>query len=120
MPPTLGLSGRVIDLQVKWLRVGALDHSDVVSCPFVGFGQSVGPPVGPVDFASVHGDRKGVGQILVTSQHFNQPRTVVHSRVDGIRPGLELRQRCLLYTRVATCTSVSTLFMLLDESVLCM
>ncbi len=82
--PTLGLSGRVIDLQVKGLRVGALDYGDLVSCPFVGFGQSVSSPVSPVDLASIHGDGKGVGQILVTPQHFNQPRTIVHSRVDSI------------------------------------
>lgn len=82
--PTLGLSGRVIDLQVKGLCVGALDYGDVVSRPFVGFGQSVSPPVRPVDLASIHGDSKGVGQILMTPQHFDQPRTVVHSRVDGI------------------------------------
>lgn len=82
--PTLRLSGWMIDLQVKGLCVGALDHGDVVSCPFVGFGQSVSPPVGPVDLATIHGDSKGVGQILMTTQHFNQPRTVVHGRVDSI------------------------------------
>lgn len=82
--PTLGLSGRMVDLQVKRLRVGALDHGDVVSRPLVGFGQSVGPPVGPVDLSAVHGDGKGVGQILMAPQHFNQPRTVVHSGVDGV------------------------------------
>lgn len=84
MQPTLRLSGWVIDLQVKGLCVGALDYGNVVSCPFVGFGQSVSPPVSPVDLASIHGDSKGVGQILMTPQHFNQPRTVVHSRVDSI------------------------------------
>lgn len=82
--PTLGLSGRMVDLQVKRLRVGALDHGDVVSRPLVGFGQSVGPPVGPVDLAAVHGDGKGVGQILMAPQHFNQPGAVVHSGVDGV------------------------------------
>lgn len=63
---TLGLPGWVIDLQVKGLRVGALHHSNVVSCPFIGFGQSVSPPVSPVDLASIHSDSKGVGQILMT------------------------------------------------------
>lgn len=82
--PTLGLSGRMVDLQVKRLRVGALDHGDVVSRPLVGFGQSVGPPVGPVDLSAVHGDGKGMGQILVPPQHFNQPGAVIHSGVDGV------------------------------------
>lgn len=84
MQPTLGLSGWVIDLQVKGLCVGALDYGDVVSRPFVGFSQSVSPPVSPVDLPSIHGDRKGMGQILVTPQDLDQPRTVVHSRVDSI------------------------------------
>lgn len=59
--PTLWLSGWVINLQVKGLRVGALDNGDVVSCPFVCLGQSVRPPVSPVDLPSIHGDGKGVG-----------------------------------------------------------
>lgn len=84
MQLTLGLSGGVIDLQVKGLCVGSLDYSDIVSSPFVGFGQSVSPPVGPVHLASIHGNSKGVGQILMTPQHFNQSRTVVLSRVDSI------------------------------------
>lgn len=87
---TLGLSGWVIHLQVKRLCVGALDYCDVVSCPFVSFGQSVGPPVSPVDLASIHGDSKRVGQILMTPQHLNQSRAVIHSRVDSIRPGKAL------------------------------
>lgn len=74
---TLGLSRWVIDLQVKGLRVGALDHGDVVSRPFIGFGQSVSPPVSPVHLAAIHGDSKRVGQILMTPQHFNQPRAIV-------------------------------------------
>lgn len=64
--PTLGLSGWVIDLQVKGLCVGALDYGDIVSRPFVGFSQSVSPPVSPVDLPSIHGDGKGMGQILMT------------------------------------------------------
>ena len=76
----------MIDLQIKRLRIGALDYGDVVSCPFVGFSKSVSPPISPVDFTSIHGDSKGVGQILMTPQHFNQPRTVILSRVDSIRP----------------------------------
>lgn len=87
MQPTLGLSGRVIDLQVKGLRVCALHDGHVVPRPFVGFGQGVGPPVRPVHLSSVHGDGEGVGQIFVTSQHLDQPGPVVHSRVDGVRPG---------------------------------
>lgn len=63
---TLGLSGWVIDLQVKGLCVCALDYSDVVSRPFVGFSQRVSSPVSPVDFPSIHGDSKGVGQIFMT------------------------------------------------------
>lgn len=81
---TLWLPGRVVDLQVEGLRVGALHHGDVVARPLVGLGQRVGPPVGPVDLASVHGDGEGMGQILVTPQHFNQPRAVVHGGVDGV------------------------------------
>lgn len=92
---TLGLPGWVIDLQVKGLRVGALHHSNVVSCPFIGFGQSVSPPVSPVDLASVHSDSKGVGQILMTPQHFNQPRAIVHCWVDSIRPW-ETTERCIV------------------------
>lgn len=64
--PTLGLSGWMIDLQVKGLCVGALDYGDIVSRPFVGFSQSVSPPVSPVDLPSIHGDSKGVGQVLMT------------------------------------------------------
>ena len=90
--PTLGLSGRVIDLQVKGLCVGALDYGDVVSGPFVGFSQRVSPPVSPVDLASVHGDSERVGQILVTPQHFDQPGAVVHGGVDRIRPEEALKR----------------------------
>lgn len=82
--PTLGLSGRVIDLQVKGLCVGALDYSDIMPSPLVGFGESVSPPVGPVDLTAIHGNSKGVGQILMPTQYFNQARTVVHGRVDGV------------------------------------
>ena len=57
---TLGLSGWVVDLQVKGLCIGALDYSDIVTSPLVGFGQCVGSPVSPVDLASIHGDSKGV------------------------------------------------------------
>lgn len=94
--PTLRLSGRVIDLQVKGLCVGALYYGDVVSCPFVGFGQSVGPPVSPVDLSSIHGDSKGMGQILMTPQDFNQPRAIVHSGVDSIWSGGGSRQSCMV------------------------
>lgn len=83
---TLGLSGWVIHLQIEGLGVGALHYSDIVSGPFVGFGQSVGPPVGPVHLSSIHGDSKGVSQILVTPQHFDQSRSVIHGGVDRIRP----------------------------------
>lgn len=89
---TQRLSGWVIDLEVEGLCVGALDNSDIVSGPFVGFSERVCPPVGPVDFSSVHGDSKGVGQILMTTQHLNQSRTVVHRRVNGIRPEGILRK----------------------------
>lgn len=64
--PTLRLSGWVIDLQIKGLCVGTLNDGDVVSRPFVGFSQSVSSPVSPVDLPSVHGNSKGVGQILMT------------------------------------------------------
>lgn len=84
--PTQRLSGRVIDLEVKGLRVGALDNCDVVTGPFIGFSERVCPPVGPVYLSSVHGDSKRVGQILMTSQHLNQPRAVVLRRVDCVRP----------------------------------
>lgn len=90
---TLWLSGRVIDLQVKGLRVGALDYSHIMSRPFICFGQSVSQPVSPVDLASVHGHSEGVGQIFMSSQYFNQPRTVVHGRVNGVRPELESKTR---------------------------
>lgn len=76
----------MVDLQVEGLRVGALHHRDVVSRPLVGLGQSVGPPVGPVHLPAVHGDGKGVGQVLVAPQHLDQPGTVVHCRVDSVRP----------------------------------
>lgn len=57
---TLWLSGRVVDLQVKGLSVGPLDHCDVASRPLVGLGQCVCPPVSPVDLSTVHGDGKRV------------------------------------------------------------
>lgn len=80
------LPGRVVDLQVEGLRVCALHHRDVVSRPLVGLGQSVGPPVGPVHLPAIHGDGKGVRQVLVAPQHLDQPGAVVHRRVDGVRP----------------------------------
>lgn len=83
---TLRLSGWVIHLQIEGLGVGALHYSDIVSSPFVSFGQSIGSPVSPVHLSSIHGDSKRVGQILVTPQHLNQSRSIIHGRVDGIWP----------------------------------
>lgn len=74
---TLWLSGWMVDLQVKRLSVGPLNDSDVTPGPFVCLGQRVGPPVRPVNLSSVHGDRKGMGQILVTPQYLNESRTVI-------------------------------------------
>ena len=83
---TLGLSGGVVDLQVKGLCVGPLHHRHVAPGPLVGLGQRVGPPVRPVHLPPVHGDREGVRQELVAPQHLDQPAAVVQRRVDGIRP----------------------------------
>lgn len=82
--PTLWLSRRVVNLQVKRLCVCALHHSHVVSRPLVRLGQSVGPPVSPVDLTAVHGDGKGVGQVLMAPQHLDQTRAVVHGGVNGV------------------------------------
>lgn len=83
---TLRLSGRVVNLQVKGLSVGPLDHCDVASRPLVGLGQRVCPPVSPVDLSTVHGDSKRVWQILMPLQDLDQTRTIVLGRVNGIRP----------------------------------
>lgn len=83
---TLWLSGRVVDLQVKGLRVCSLDHCDIASRPLVGLGQGVCPPVRPVDLSAVHGDGKWMRQILVSPQDLDQTRAVVLGRVNGIRP----------------------------------
>lgn len=74
---TLRLPGWMVNLEVKGLRVRSLHHSHVAARPLVCLGQSVGPPVGPVNLSAVHGDGKGVRQILVSPQNFNQPRAVV-------------------------------------------
>lgn len=76
----------MVDLQVKGLRVGPLHHGDVASCPLVGLGQRVCPPVGPVDLATVHRDGEWVRQILMSPQDLDQTGTVVLGRVNGIRP----------------------------------
>jgi len=57
---TLWLSGWMVDLKVKRLRVGSLDHSDVASCPLVCLCQRVGPPVRPVHLPAIHSDGKGM------------------------------------------------------------
>lgn len=74
---TLRLSGWMVNLEVKGLRVRSLHHGHVAARPFVGLGQSVGPPVRPVNLSAVHGDGEGVRQILMSSQNLNQPRAVV-------------------------------------------
>ncbi len=55
---TLRLSRRMKHLKIKRLSVCSLDHRHILSCPFIGFGQSVGPPVRPVNLSSIHGDGK--------------------------------------------------------------
>lgn len=57
---TLRLSGWMVDLEVKRLGVGSLDHSDVASRPLVCLGQSVGPPVRPVNLSTIHSDGEGM------------------------------------------------------------
>lgn len=74
---TLRLSGGMVNLEVEGLRVCSLHHRHVAARPLVGLGQSVGPPVGPVNLAAVHGDSEGVRQILVSPQNLNQPRAVI-------------------------------------------
>lgn len=69
--PTLWLSGWMVHLKVKGLRIGSLHHCDVAPGPLVCLGQRVGPPVCPVNFSTVHGDSKRMRQILVAPQNFN-------------------------------------------------
>lgn len=74
---TLRLSGGMVNLEVKGLRVCSLHHGHVAARPLVCLGQRVGPPVSPVNLSAVHGDGEGVRQILVSPQNLNQPRAVV-------------------------------------------
>lgn len=34
---TLGLTAGVVYLKVKWLCTGFLNHTDILSCPLIGF-----------------------------------------------------------------------------------
>lgn len=74
---TLRLSGWMVNLEVKGLRVRSLHYGHVAARPLVCLGQRVGPPVRPVNLSAVHGDSEGVRQILVSPQNLNQPRAVV-------------------------------------------
>lgn len=78
-PPRLtqGLPGGVVHLQVEGLRVGPLHHCHIVPRPFIGLGQGVGAPVGPVHLPPIEGDSKGVREVLVAPQHLNVPRAIV-------------------------------------------
>lgn len=68
---TLWLSGWMVDLEVKRLRVGSLDHSDIAPSPLVCLSQRVGPPVRPVNLSAVHGDGEGMGQILMAPKNLD-------------------------------------------------
>lgn len=74
---TLGLSGRMVDLQVKRLCVGSLDHGYIVAGPLIGLGQCVGPPVRPVNLSPVHSDCEWVRQVFVSPQNLDQAGTIV-------------------------------------------
>lgn len=76
----------MVNLEVEGLRVGSLHHSNVAARPLVRLGQSVGPPVRPVNLSAVHGDSERVRQILVSPQNLNQPRAIVLGGIYGIRP----------------------------------
>lgn len=74
----------MIDLQVEGLSVGSLHNSDIVACPLVRLGQGVCAPISPIHFTTIKGDRKGVRQVLVPSQHFDVACAIIESRVDCI------------------------------------
>lgn len=76
----------MVDLEVERLCVGSLDYSDVAPGPLVCLGQRVGPPVGPINLSTIHGDGKGMRQVFVSPQNLNQPRAVILSGVNGIGP----------------------------------
>lgn len=82
---TLRLSGWMIDLEIKWLGVGSLHHSDVGAGPLVCFGQCVGPPVCPVNLSTIHSNGKRMGQVFMAPQNFNQPRTIILGWINGVR-----------------------------------
>lgn len=96
---TLRLSARMVYLQIEWLGTGFLDHSHVGSSPFVGFGQSVGPPVCPIDIPTKERHGEGVREELVASKNFNHPRAIIQSGVYSVRPE-EGQIICLIIIRV--------------------
>lgn len=67
----------MVYLQVKGLGAGFLDHGHIGSGPFIGFGQCVGPPVGPIDVPSKERHGEGVREELVSSKNFNHPCAVI-------------------------------------------
>ncbi len=74
---TLWLPARMIYLQIEGLGAGFLDHSHIGSGPFVGFGQSVGPPVSPINIPTKERHGKWVREELVASENFNYPRSII-------------------------------------------
>lgn len=92
----------MVNLEVEGLRVGSLHHSNVAARPLVCLGQSVGPPVGPVNLSAVHGDGERVRQILVSPQNLNQPRAVVLGGIYGIGPVCRITRAMSPRTRRAS------------------
>lgn len=74
---TLWLPARMVYLQIEGLGAGFLDHSYIGPCPFVGFCQSVGPPVSPINTPTKERDGEGVREELVASENFNHPRSII-------------------------------------------